>query len=268
MKIYIASLIVLLSPTLRAELREKEVESNVEGLATKHVYRADVKILEVASPAKNAPAIHVNTTYTIIADDLPLYKYQNSRSGASFQRLNFVNMKHAVKLHSSSTGTIEKIFVYTLDFEKTFEAFHIKDGRLIPFSDKELAKYRLARNESTASNPRFWNFFRVRGAAKIDVALDNYGQLLEVQGDGGVRGFEVAGEDRIFKPATAKISEQVTEDGKLNVTWINLESAEVKEPFYIRYAQGESEDQANLVNASGEKALPFQTLPQNAARDD
>ena len=148
MKTYIASILVLFSPVVRAELTEKEIESDVNGIEIKHIYRDDIKILEVASLAKDAPKIYVNTTYTIIADDLPLYKYKTSKSESSFQRLNFVNMKHAVKLHSSSSGTIEKIIVYTADFEKTIEAFHLQEGRLIQFSDKELADHRLTRKES------------------------------------------------------------------------------------------------------------------------
>ena len=104
--------------------------------------------MEVASPTKDAPAVYANTTYANIADSLSLYKYQKSKSGGSFQRLNFVNMNHAVKLHSSGDGTIETIFVYTADFKKTVEAFHLKEGQLIPFSDKELSARRLARKES------------------------------------------------------------------------------------------------------------------------
>lgn len=147
MKIYIGLLLILLVPILEAGITEKEIQSPVEGVLVKQVYRNRVKILEVVSPTKNAPAVYVNTTYTVIADNLPLYKYQTSNSGASFQRLNFGNMKHAVKLHSSSNGVIDKIFVYSSDFRLTFEAFHLKEGRLIPFSEKELSKYRILRNE-------------------------------------------------------------------------------------------------------------------------
>jgi len=147
MKIYIGLLLILLVPILEAGITEKEIQSPVEGVLVKHVYRNRVKILEVVSPIKNAPAVYVNMTYTVIADNLPLYKYQTSKSGASFQRLNFGNMKHAVKLHSSSNGVIDKIFVYSSDFRLTFEAFHLKEGRLIPFSEKELSKYRILRNE-------------------------------------------------------------------------------------------------------------------------
>lgn len=147
MKIYIGLLLILLVPILEAGITEKEIQSPVEGVLVKHVYRNRVKILEVVSPTKNAPAVYVNTTYTVIADNLPLYKYKTSNSGASFQRLNFGNMKHAVKLHSSSNGVIDKIFVYSSDFRLTFEAFHLKEGRLISFSEKELSKYRILRNE-------------------------------------------------------------------------------------------------------------------------
>ncbi len=147
MKIYIGLLLILLVPILEAGITEKEIQSPVEGVLVKHVYRNRVKILEVVSPTKNAPAVYVNTTYTVIADNLPLYKYQTSNSGTSFQRLNFGDMKHAVKLHSSSNGVIDKIFVYSSDFRLTFEAFHLKGRRLIPFSEKELSKYRILRNE-------------------------------------------------------------------------------------------------------------------------
>ena len=80
------------SPVLMADLTERRISSNVEGIAIKHIYRGDRKIVEVSSPTKNAPAIYVNTTYRIIVDNAPLYEYQVSKSGASFQRSNFANM--------------------------------------------------------------------------------------------------------------------------------------------------------------------------------
>ena len=147
MKLSIASLLILFAPVLKAEILEKEIESTVEGIAVIHIYRDGIKILEVSSPNEDAPTVYANTTYTIITDGLPLYQYQNSKSGGSFQRLNFVNMKYAVKLHSYSGGTIETIVVYTADFEKTVEAFHLKEGRLIAFSDKEMSDRRRTRKE-------------------------------------------------------------------------------------------------------------------------
>lgn len=59
----------------------------------KHTYWDEIKFLDVASPAKDAPDFYVNTTYEFIADDLLLYEYRTSKSGGSFQRLDFVNMK-------------------------------------------------------------------------------------------------------------------------------------------------------------------------------
>ena len=124
-----------------------------------------------------------------------------------------------------------------------------------------------SQDTSSTSRPKYWNFFWERGASRIDVALFNFGQLLEIHGDGELRGFELAGEDRMFKPATATITSQITKDPDFesNITWINLASAEVKEPRWIRYAEGKYKTRANLVNASGEKALPFNTLPQDAS---
>ena len=65
----------------------------------------------------------------------------------------------------------------------------------------------------------------------------------------------------MFYPVTASIGDQNTQDDNLNVTWITLKSDQVGEPFYIRYAQGKHESQANLVNTSAEQTLPFQALP-------
>ena len=140
-RLYLIPLMAILaSPVLMADLTERRISSNVEGIAIKHIYRGDRKIVEVLSPTKNAPAIYVNATYKIIVDNAPLYEYQVSKSGASFQRSNFANMKHAVKLHCTASGMVDKIFVYTANARETVEAFHVKDGRLIPFSDEELAK--------------------------------------------------------------------------------------------------------------------------------
>ena len=65
MKIYIGFLLILLVPIIEAGITEKEIQSPVEGVLVKHVYRNRVKILEVVSPTKNAPAVYVNTTYTV-----------------------------------------------------------------------------------------------------------------------------------------------------------------------------------------------------------
>jgi hypothetical protein len=72
----------------------------------------------------------------------------------------------------------------------------------------------------------------------------------------------------MFYPVTASIGDQNTQDDNLNVTWITLKSDQVGEPFYIRYAQGKHESQANLVNTSAEQTLPFQALPEHSVHND
>jgi hypothetical protein len=47
----------------------------------------------------------------------------------------------------------------------------------------ELATHQLARNKSAGTNRRYWNDFRVRGSAEINVASFNDGQLLQVHGN-------------------------------------------------------------------------------------
>ncbi len=86
--------------------------------------------------------------------DLPAPQY----TGVSYQRylkkfLRTVrgvddNVGRLLDFLEESGQLDETIIVYTADFEKTVEAFHLKEGRLIPFSDKELAAHRLARKES------------------------------------------------------------------------------------------------------------------------
>lgn len=66
--------------------------------------------------------------------------------------------------------------------------------------------------------------------------------------DGELRGFEVAGEDQVFRPAKAKI------DGQQVV----VSSAEVARPVAARYSWRDDPD-GNLVNGAGLPASPFRT---------
>jgi sialate O-acetylesterase len=66
--------------------------------------------------------------------------------------------------------------------------------------------------------------------------------------DGELRGFEVAGADKVWHTATARV------DGPSLV----VSSADVKKPVAVRYAWKDDTD-ANLVNAAGLPAAPFRT---------
>ena len=63
-----------------------------------------------------------------------------------------------------------------------------------------------------------------------------------------VEGFELAGADRKFKPATAVLSE--------DKTTVLVTSAEVPEPVAVRYAWRDFPN-ASLYNREGLPAVPF-----------
>ena len=69
-----------------------------------------------------------------------------------------------------------------------------------------------------------------------------------LQADGEVRGFEVAGADRVFRPARAQI------DGREVV----VRSADVPAPVAVRYAWRNCPE-ANLRNGAGLPAVPFRS---------
>lgn len=86
---------------------------------------------------------------------------------------------------------------------------------------------------------------QVRGGEAV-VSFTHAGGLKARDGD--VKGFEIAGADRQWKPAVARI-----EGGKVVVS-----SPDVQAPAAIRYAWAMNPD-GNLVNAAGLPASPFRT---------
>lgn len=66
--------------------------------------------------------------------------------------------------------------------------------------------------------------------------------------DGGLKGFTIAGADKIFHPAQAKIS------GKAVV----VNAAEVPQPVAVRYGWA-NVPEGNLYNRAGLPATPFRT---------
>lgn len=75
----------------------------------------------------------------------------------------------------------------------------------------------------------------------------DHGEGLKAR-EGAIEGFELAGADKVYHPATANI-----EGGKVIVT-----SAAVSSPIAVRYAW-KDDPKANLVNAAGLPASPFRT---------
>ncbi|MBN2356872.1 beta galactosidase jelly roll domain-containing protein [candidate division KSB1 bacterium] len=84
---------------------------------------------------------------------------------------------------------------------------------------------------------------------KIILMFTNIGGGLVARGGEGLKGFEVAGAEKIFVRAKAKIK------GDKVVVW----SARVKKPVAVRYAWADNPQGANLYNREGLPASPFRT---------
>lgn len=80
----------------------------------------------------------------------------------------------------------------------------------------------------------------------VIVAFEHAAGGLKAKGE--VKGFELAGEDKVWKPATARL------DGETVV----VSSPEVKKPVAVRYAWA-ANPTCNLYNAAGLPASPFRT---------
>lgn len=85
-----------------------------------------------------------------------------------------------------------------------------------------------------------------REGARLRVWFDHTGGGLAVRGGGELKGFEMAGPDRQFVPASAMI------DGRTVV----VSSPRVAEPVAVRYGWADDPEN-NLINAEGLPAAPF-----------
>jgi hypothetical protein len=83
---------------------------------------------------------------------------------------------------------------------------------------------------------------------RVEIKFDHAGKGLKTKGDGEVTGFVIAGKDRKFVTANAKI-----ENGTV-VVW----SDKVKPPVAVRYAWA-ANPVGNLINSANLPASPFRT---------
>ena len=84
---------------------------------------------------------------------------------------------------------------------------------------------------------------------KIIVRFTSIGSGLWVKGGGGLQQFAIAGEDKKFVWADARISGET----------VVVSSDEVPAPRYVRYAWADNPEGANLYNQEGLPASPFRT---------
>jgi sialate O-acetylesterase len=84
---------------------------------------------------------------------------------------------------------------------------------------------------------------------KIRVSFNHVGQGLAYRNGNRLQGFAVAGEDKVFHWA----------DAKIDATTVVVQSDKVAKPVAVRYAWGQTHPWANLFNNDGLPALPFRT---------
>jgi sialate O-acetylesterase len=88
-------------------------------------------------------------------------------------------------------------------------------------------------------------------ADSIKIEFDHIGSGLLVKGGGDLYYFAIAGGDRKFVWAEARIQNNRV------VVWSN----EIKNPLYVRYAWADNPEGANLFNLEGLPASPFEASP-------
>ena len=91
----------------------------------------------------------------------------------------------------------------------------------------------------------------VKEADSIIIEFDYIGSGLATKGGGDLNYFAIAGADRKFVWAEARIQNNHV------VVW----SSEIKNPVYVRYAWADNPEGANFYNIEGLPASPFETSP-------
>jgi sialate O-acetylesterase len=91
----------------------------------------------------------------------------------------------------------------------------------------------------------------VKEADSIKIEFDHIGSGLLVKGGADLYYFAIAGADRKFVWAEARIQNNHL------VVWSN----EIKNPLYVRYAWADNPEGANLYNLEGLPASPFEASP-------
>ena len=85
--------------------------------------------------------------------------------------------------------------------------------------------------------------------SRVRVQFDHVGEKLVVRGKQQlVKGFALAGPDKVFHPAVARVKDNT----------VVVESKEVPDPIAVRYAFADNPD-VNLYNSDGIPAAPFRT---------
>jgi sialate O-acetylesterase len=115
-----------------------------------------------------------------------------------------------------------------------------------PTNKQDVGKRLAMLAQHKGASPLYRQFTREGNV--IRVWFDNAGPRLKVRGDGPLKGFEIAGADGVYVPATAEI------EGPS----VRVSSPGIANPQSVRYAWDYNPD-ANLINALGLPASLFRT---------
>ena len=180
-------------------------------------------------------------------EDFPFYfvqlssygPYQNSNEGSDWAELReaqtltlqLPNTGMAVTTDIGNPHAIHPLNKQDVGKRLAANALRFVYNKDILYSGPVFEKVKFEKDRAVLS-------FRFTGGGLV--ARDKYGYL---------KGFEIAGEDRVFYYAPARI------DGKTVV----VEHPKGLKPVSVRYAWANSPEDANLYNAEGFPAVPFRT---------
>ena len=172
-----------------------------------------------------------------------------------FYWVNLANYKAPTDDTGSTYAFLREAQTLTLDLPQTGQAIAIDLGNpndIHPTNKQDvgrrlalLAKHRVYGITGDDTGPTFANIIREGAALRIKFTHADGGLIAH---DKPVQSLEVAGADKVFHPATAKI---------LSDTLL-VSALGVPEPVAIRYAWRNSPE-ANLYNGAGLPAVPFRS---------
>lgn len=125
---------------------------------------------------------------------------------------------------------------------------HPADKKTVGSRIFNLSRRLVYRDTTNISSPEF--FYLMRQGRSILVSFKNTGKGLKVSNNDEIKGFEVAGVDKKYYPATAKIV-------KPNQVLVTSDKVEV--PLSVRYAWDNCPLDANLYNSLNLPLIPFKT---------
>lgn len=128
------------------DLKLTRKEGKEGDLAVVTTYRGDAKILMKVTP----PDDTMNTVYYVYLNGFEVLTYKKGPMGTEFRGAGMsrrlIKPEYTIKMAGDQEGRVERITIYSPDFQKTYEGFRLKNGELVPWSSEELANWRKMRD--------------------------------------------------------------------------------------------------------------------------